>query len=98
MKVRLIQASMLLLLGLLIFSFMELPPKGKSGNPSYNENTTYYLEHTQKDVNIPNTIAAILMDYRSVDTLGEATVLFAAVTSVYSVLKGGSKKGAEKDE
>jgi len=53
-------------------------------------------------VNSNNVVTAIVFDYRGFDTLGEATVLFAAVTGVLTTIriafpgKKGKKGGDEK--
>ena len=44
-----------------------------------------YLSDTTEDTGAINTIAAIILDYRAYDTLGEATVLFVAVVAVSAV-------------
>ncbi len=46
----------------------------------------YFLEHTVKDLQVANTVTAIVVSYRGFDTLGEVTVLFLAATSLGSVL------------
>jgi len=51
---------------------------------------SYYLSHW-KDVGVPNLVTAIVADWRAYDSLGEATLLFTAVTGVYLLL-GGKKK------
>jgi len=45
----------------------------------------YYVAHW-KEVGIPNLVTAILADWRAYDSLGEATLLFAAVTGFYLLL------------
>lgn len=50
----------------------------------------YYVTHWM-DVGVPNLVTAILADWRAYDSLGEATLLFTAVTGFY-VLLGGRKK------
>ncbi|NJE08532.1 hypothetical protein E3E31_08355 [Thermococcus sp. M39] len=50
----------------------------------------YYISHWE-EVNIPNLVTAILADWRAYDSLGEATLLFTAVTGFYLLL-GGKKK------
>ena len=50
----------------------------------------YYISHWQ-EVNIPNLVTAILADWRAYDSLGEATLLFTAITGFYLLL-GGKKK------
>ncbi len=86
MKKTLSVIALLGLLLLLISSVMEMPGVGSTDNPSYNETTEYYLENAVKDTNAPNAVAAIIIDYRGFDTLGETVVLFTAITSVLSVL------------
>ena len=43
----------------------------------------YFINNGQKETGANNIVTAILFDYRGLDTLGEATVLFTAVTGVY---------------
>ncbi|MDI3475535.1 MAG: multicomponent Na+:H+ antiporter subunit [Thermococcaceae archaeon] len=50
----------------------------------------YYLANW-REVGIPNLVTAILADWRAYDSLGEATLLFAAVTGFYLLL-GGKRK------
>lgn len=43
----------------------------------------HFIENSQsKETSTNNAVTAIVFDYRGFDTLGEATVLFAAVTGV----------------
>lgn len=50
----------------------------------------YYLT-SWREVGIPNLVTAILADWRAYDSLGEATLLFAAATGFYLLL-GGKKR------
>ncbi len=50
----------------------------------------YYILHWQ-EVNVPNLVMAILADWRAYDSIGEATLLFTAVSGFYLLL-GGKKK------
>lgn len=52
----------------------------------------YIIDNAQEETGSNNVVAAVLFDYRGFDTLGEATVLFAAVTGVLLVLRAGEKK------
>ncbi|ASJ02381.1 hypothetical protein A3L09_03495 [Thermococcus profundus] len=45
----------------------------------------YYLTNW-REVGIPNLVTAILADWRAYDSLGEATLLFAAATAFYLLL------------
>ncbi|GAB6102954.1 hypothetical protein JCM16138_21770 [Thermococcus atlanticus] len=58
----------------------------RSGFGSYS----YYVS-SWRDVGVPNLVTAIVADWRAYDSLGEATLLFTAVTGVYLLL-GGKKK------
>lgn len=58
----------------------------RSGFGSYS----YYISNW-RDVGVPNLVTAIVADWRAYDSLGEATLLFTAVTGVYLLL-GGKKK------
>ncbi len=84
------------LLMIMITSFMQMPPMGNLENPSYNEVTAYYLSSAVEDTQAPNVVADIIMDYRALDTLGEATVLFTSIAAVLTVLVG--KDPEEKEE
>jgi len=50
----------------------------------------YYLSHGVSGTGAVNLVAAIILDFRGYDTLGEATVLFTSVAGVVAVLR---KKG-----
>ena len=51
----------------------------------------YFIENGQGETGSNNIVAAVTFDYRGFDTLGEASVLFAAATGVF-VAMGGLKK------
>jgi len=42
----------------------------------------YMIENAQVETGSNSVVAAVLLDYRGLDTLGEVTVLFTAVTGV----------------
>lgn len=90
----------LLLVGVayfLIITVAEMPPFGDPGNPTMNEVPRRYLERGVEETGAINIISSIIIDYRAYDTLGEATVLFAAIASVIATLASGKKeKGKEK--
>jgi len=47
-----------------------------------------YLQDGLKETGAANIVTAVLLDYRAYDTLGEATVLFAAIIGALAVLRG----------
>ncbi len=46
----------------------------------------YFLEHSPKDLQVANTVTAIVVNFRGFDTLGEVTVLFLAATGMGTIL------------
>jgi len=52
----------------------------------------HYLANGAAQTGASNLVAAILLDYRAYDTLGEATVLFTAVMGVLAVVRRIGRK------
>lgn len=52
----------------------------------------YMIANSQAETASNNVVAAVLFDYRGLDTLGEATVLFTAVTGVLLLFRSLKKK------
>ncbi len=57
------------------------------GHPRYTDMDDYFITHAQILSAANNVVTSIVFDFRGFDTLGEATVLFAAVVGVVSVLR-----------
>ena len=53
----------------------------------------YIIENTQSETGANNAVTAVVFDYRGFDTLGEATILFAAVTGVVMLFRRRKKEG-----
>jgi multisubunit Na+/H+ antiporter MnhB subunit len=51
-----------------------------------------YLEQGLPETGAANVVAAVILDYRAYDTLGEATVLFCAVVGVLTVLRRSARR------
>jgi len=47
----------------------------------------YIIENTQHETGANNAVTAVVFDYRGYDTLGEATILFTAVTGVVMLFR-----------
>jgi len=62
------------------------------GNPSATLMDDYFLGNGQSETGSNNIVASVVFDYRGLDTLGEASVLFAAATGVFLILGGGARK------
>ncbi|MBT9164989.1 MAG: Na(+)/H(+) antiporter subunit A [candidate division WS2 bacterium] len=52
----------------------------------------YYIENALQETGAANIVSAIILNYRALDTLGEATVLFTAVISVLAVMRHVGRK------
>ena len=59
----------------------------------------FYIDEGLRRTGAMNLVSAVILDFRAYDTLGEATVLFAAVIGTLTVLRAkGRKKIDERDE
>lgn len=80
-------AAGLMFLGLLViasvYAFRWMRP---FGNPRMTMSQAY-LERGFTHTGAANAVTAVLLDFRAYDTLGEATVIFAAVIGAYAVLR-----------
>ena len=61
------------------------------GAPGQTDMDNYIIKNSQKEVAANNAVTAVVFDYRGFDTLGEATVLFAAVVGVACMLRRTKK-------
>lgn len=66
----------------------DLPRFGDPTVPAHNEIYQHYVDAVKRDTGALNSVTAVVFDYRGYDTLGEATVLFAAATASAAVLMG----------
>ena len=57
------------------------------GNPQHREMDDSFIQHGQEETATNNIVTTVVFDYRGFDTLGEATVLFSAVTGVVAVFR-----------
>ena len=72
----------------LALTLTEAPAFGGLDVPARNQVMRFYLDEELIQSGIPNTVTAIIFDYRGYDTMGEATVLFTAVGAAAAVLAG----------
>ena len=78
------------LFAVLLACTLETHPFGSPGATLMDD---YFIRNGQAQTGSNNIVASVLFDYRGLDTLGEATVLFAAAASVFIVLRGvGNEK------
>ncbi|MCF7936392.1 MAG: hypothetical protein K9L28_08630 [Synergistales bacterium] len=59
------------------------------GEPIVTEMDDYFLDNAQEERAVNNIVTAVVFDYRAFDTLGEAAVLFTAVSSVSALFRKG---------
>ncbi len=58
------------------------------GAPANSEMDDYFIRKGQEETGSNNIVASVVFDYRGMDTLGEASVLFAAATGVFIAFRG----------
>ena len=83
--------KLLFLAVFLVFLFASAFRLREFGSPVNSEMDTYMLEKGQAETGSNNILSAVVFDYRGLDTLGEATVLFTAVTGIALLFRGALK-------
>ena len=63
---------------LLLYAAKDLPAFGDPNSPASVHISPTYLEQSYQDTHTPNVVTAVLMDYRSLDTMIETVVIFAS--------------------
>ncbi|MDN7024093.1 hypothetical protein FGU65_04170 [Methanoculleus sp. FWC-SCC1] len=76
---------------LLLWAEGDIPPFGDPDTPANTYVAQYYIENAYEDADMANIVTVILTDYRSYDTLGEATVIFTAGMSLLLLLRRGGR-------
>ncbi|WP_457753121.1 hydrogen gas-evolving membrane-bound hydrogenase subunit E [Thermococcus sp.] len=86
--------GLLAFIGFTLFLLAAMISIRPFGEPPYREMDDWFITHAQIEASANNVVTSIVFDYRGFDTLGEATVLFTAVSGVLMVLrrKEGTKK------
>lgn len=77
------------LAGLLCGMFEEIHPFGIPGETAMDD---YFLTHAPLDRSAQNVVTSMVFDFRGFDTLGEAAVLFTALSSIGALFRDGGKK------
>jgi len=75
--------------GMLVYAVLDLPAFGNPTSPANAHVSRTYLEVASNEIGTPNIVTAVLASYRGFDTLGEATVIFAAAVGVSLMLGFG---------
>ncbi|MEF8832170.1 MAG: hydrogen gas-evolving membrane-bound hydrogenase subunit E [Candidatus Thermoplasmatota archaeon] len=92
--------ALVVLFIVLIFLAMGALQMRTFGEPDQTEMDEHFLydedDGSQARNQVNNVVTAVLFDYRGLDTLGEATILFSAVSGVLTVLREVKKKKEAK--
>ncbi len=86
--------TILTLLGIFMLSISVFQKLPAFGNPLMTT-AGHYLAEGAGETGAANLVAAIILDYRAYDTLGEITVLFTAILGTFTVLRMRKAKGSE---
>ena len=76
-----------LMIGMFLYMVSEMPRVGDPEAPTNNEVPRRYIEQGLEETGAVNIVTGMILDYRAFDTLGESTVLFAAVMVVFLLLR-----------
>lgn len=82
--------ALLIVVGFLVGAAVWTRPFGL---PAAREMDDHFIANAQSEVGANNVVTAVVFDYRGFDTLGEATVLLAAVLGVFLALRKGMGRG-----
>ena len=83
---------------ILVYGTLDMPPYGDPENPAHHHVAPHYLEESEHEIGIPNVVTSVLASYRGYDTMGETTVIFAAMVGVLLMLSGRRRRGAVAPE
>jgi multisubunit Na+/H+ antiporter MnhB subunit len=82
--------------------FLSVVGRALAGLPAFGSPTMLvagqYIALGLERTGAANVVAAIILDFRGYDTLGEATVLFTAVVGVLTIMRRAGRKGRSIEE
>ncbi|MFA5272003.1 MAG: hydrogen gas-evolving membrane-bound hydrogenase subunit E [Candidatus Omnitrophota bacterium] len=88
-------ATLVFLAVFLYMGFQALNNLPVFGDPAMRV-SEFYLNEAREKTHAANLVSAINLNFRAYDTLGEATVLFAAAIGVMTVMRKKSRKKLEE--
>jgi len=80
----------------LVYGSLDMPPFGDPDNPIHRHVAPRYLEESGEEIGVPNVVTAVLASYRGYDTMGETTVIFAAVVGVLLLMATRRRRWPEE--
>ena len=89
MKKMVFVAAVIVLGGLLCGMFETIHPFGIPGETTMDD---YFIIRSLSDKSSPNVVTALVFDYRALDTLGEAALLFTTFISIGALFRDGGKR------
>ncbi len=87
--------TILLMGGLLFYGIPDFPSWGDPASPASLHLSPYYIEHAAEDTHAPNSVTAVLADYRGYDTMFETAVIFSAGLACFFLLRTFRQKSGE---
>lgn len=81
----------------LVYAAVDFPDWADPESPASTYVSPHYIEKTMEETSVPNIVTAVLADYRTFDTMFEATVIFSAAVVCFFVLRTFLKK-EEREE
>lgn len=84
MKKPLFAVSLVILASFFFATTVQLRPFGQ---PPISDMGHYLLQEAQGASSCNNIVTAVVFDYRGFDTMGEATVLFAAIMGIATLFR-----------
>lgn len=75
----------------LVYGTLDMPPFGDPSNVIHHHVADHYIEESGHEIGVPNIVTSVLASYRGYDTMGETTVIFAAVVGVLLLLARGPR-------
>ncbi len=86
-------AKVITIVALFGFIALSVTTIHEFGAPDWAPMDDYFIENGQMETGSNSIISAILFDYRGLDTLGEASVLFAAASAIFLLFREAGKNG-----
>jgi len=90
-------ATFVFLVVFLYFGYSALKDLPRFGEPVMRV-SQFYLKEGLAKTGAANLVASVVLNFRAYDTLGEATVLFAAVVGVLAVMRRKGRKELSEPE
>lgn len=87
-----------MIIAVLLLAVSGSPAFGSPHNPSINEVYERYVEKGMQETGATNIVAAMILDYRAFDTLGESVMLFTATMAVVMLLRETKQASGKKEK